>query len=269
MMDSFSEYLSHKYTEISIENPDHFKTIIIRKVVQMFHTLELLANKTQDEVSARCVLRGILDNVTTYCFIYDRDDINDIMFRHYLYAIDGYVCFKNNVVNGIMMVGNGESQFEQQCDEAIRQFKEQLGSHPFSLLENEVASKLTNNANWKYLSLQNPQSVKFRDMYLLIGLNKQLSDYYQGYLSQFVHGLSFSNIPCMNPEQINNVLYESIPLADRMIQAICSTFPKKEMLQRVSRSKIIKKLHKEPDFNADDLFTFVKALIRKDRILYV
>lgn len=40
----------------------------------MFHSLELLTKDTLDEVSARCVLRGILDCVTTYSFIYQRTD---------------------------------------------------------------------------------------------------------------------------------------------------------------------------------------------------
>ena len=33
-MDSFSENLSKKYTESSIENPDHFKAGVIQKIVQ-------------------------------------------------------------------------------------------------------------------------------------------------------------------------------------------------------------------------------------------
>ena len=72
MLESFSEYLSQKYPETSLDNPDHFKTIIIQKIVQMFHTLNTLTKVSNDEVSARCVLRGILDSVTTYCFIQSR-----------------------------------------------------------------------------------------------------------------------------------------------------------------------------------------------------
>ena len=68
IMDSFSEYLSHKYSDKSLDNPNHYKTIIIQKIIRMFHTLVKLTQETQDEVSARCVLRGILDSVTVYCF---------------------------------------------------------------------------------------------------------------------------------------------------------------------------------------------------------
>lgn len=266
IMDALSLYLSEKYTDSSIDNPDYFKTRIVHKIVLMFHTLDKLTQTTQDEVSCRCLLRGILDNVTTYCFIYDRDDKNEVLFRHYLYSIDGYICYKDNVVNGIMEK-NSNYPFEQRCNEAINQYKEQLACHPYSVLDNEAIKKLINNANWKYESLQKTDGLRFRDMYLKIGLNKQLAEYYQSYLSQFVHGLSFSNIPCVSPEQIKNVLYESIPLADRMIQAMCRTFPIEEMKQCISSAKTVKKIFKDPDLNVDDLFIFVKALVENDKTL--
>lgn len=269
IMDSFSENLSKKYAESSIENPDHFKAGVIQKIVQMFHTLAIITKETKDEVSSRCVLRGILDNVTTYCFIYDRDDKNDMMFRHYLYVLDGYICYKNSVLNGIMEKRNSEFPFEQLCDNAMEQISKQIECHPYSRLNNRIIRKIVRNANWKYESLQNPQGLKFRDMYIQIGLNSQLADYYQGYLSQFVHGLSFSNIPFVNQEQIMNVLYESIPLADKLIQSIYKTFPKEEILHEVFRSKTILNLFKEPDYNFDDLFTYVKALIRKDKTILI
>ena len=75
MMDFFGKYLSKKYPENnSIEDTKHYQTIIIERIVQMFHSLELLTKNTLDEVSARCVLRGIIDSVTTYSFIYQRTD---------------------------------------------------------------------------------------------------------------------------------------------------------------------------------------------------
>ena len=73
MMDAFREYLSNKYPlSSSIDDTKHYQTVIITKIVQMFHSLELLTKNTLDEVSARCVLRGILDSVTAYCFVYQR-----------------------------------------------------------------------------------------------------------------------------------------------------------------------------------------------------
>ncbi len=48
LMDFFSEYLSRKYTESSLENTGHYRTVIIQKIVRMFHTLEMFTNESQD-----------------------------------------------------------------------------------------------------------------------------------------------------------------------------------------------------------------------------
>lgn len=99
MMDFLGKYLSEKNPNTSsMEDTKHYQTVIIMKIVQMFHSLELLTKDTLDEVSARCVLRGILDSVTTYSFIYQRTDVNDMLFRHYLFALDGWREYKKSVI---------------------------------------------------------------------------------------------------------------------------------------------------------------------------
>ena len=83
MMDFWGKFLSEKYSQSSsIEDTKHYQTVIIAKIVQMFHSIELLTKDTVDEVSARCVLRGILDSVTTYCFIYQRTDVQKTVDIH-------------------------------------------------------------------------------------------------------------------------------------------------------------------------------------------
>ena len=78
MMDSFGDFLSEKYlNSSSIEDTKHYQTVIKMKIVRLFHSIELLSKETLDEMSARCVLRGILGSVTTYSFIYQRPDLND------------------------------------------------------------------------------------------------------------------------------------------------------------------------------------------------
>ena len=65
LMDNLSEYLIQEYNEGSLDNPNHSKALMIQKIVIMFQTFELLTSKTLDEPSARNVLRGILDSITT------------------------------------------------------------------------------------------------------------------------------------------------------------------------------------------------------------
>lgn len=268
-MDSFSEYLSNKYTETSIDNPNHYKTIIIQKVVRMFHTLERLVKESQDEVSARCVLRGILDSVTAYCFLYQREDRNEMMFRHYLYMLDGLATYKKAKID--RGVGNAvdKYKFGYAYNDVIRQIKMKLSSHPYAKLNNKSVEEIVKRTKWKYESLDKPNNLSFLKMYQQVGYEASLTDFYQDILSQYAHGLCISNTHHNAPEQLQIVLYESIPIADRMIQAIHSTFSKKELLLYVYRSEIIKKLLEDPEFNTEDLFPFLKALIENDKTLFV
>lgn len=269
LMDFFSEYLSRKYTESSLESTDHYRTVIIQKIVHMFHTLEMLTNESQDGVSVRCVLRGILDNVATYCFIYQRDDENEIMFRHYLYALDGYTTYKQHVVNGIMLKEDDRLHYESSCKEIIKQLEYKLLSHPYSTLGNENVEKIIQAANWKYESLQKPIPLKYGMIYKQIGFNDNMAHYYQHYLPQFAHGLCLSNFPANDIEQIKGVLYESIPLADKFIQAIHQTFHDREMITNFLCSKKVQEFINSKDFKHEDLAEFARALVRKDKTLLI
>ena len=161
LIDSFSEYLSMKYSEISLNNPLHYKTIIIEKIVRMFHDLEFMIKYNRDEVTARCVLRGILDSVTTYCFIYERKDVEDMLFRHYLYILDGLVTYNQCYIYGIFIKKDEKTYVDNFCNEAIGQLKQILDEHPYSKMNNKNAKTIINYANWRYKSLHNPQKTSY------------------------------------------------------------------------------------------------------------
>lgn len=178
MMDLFGKYLSEKYpNSSSIEDTKHYQTIIIERIVQMFHSLELLTKDTLDEVSARCVLRGILDSVTLYSFIYQRTDVDDMLFRHYLYALDGWREYKKSVIT-ISEENEYKDKEDYACDYAIKQIKEKLQNHTYYTQDRTTAKLLIQNANWKYESLQNPRSYKFGEMYAVIGFDAKSINYF-------------------------------------------------------------------------------------------
>lgn len=233
----------------------------------MFHSLELLTKDTLDEVSARCVLRGILDSVTTYSFIYQRMDVNDMLFRHYLYALDGWREYKKSV---IPISEENEYKYKEDyaCDYVIKQFEEKLREHSYYAECSTTVESLIQNANWKYESLQNPRSLKYWEMYALVGFNSSLIVYFQGYLSQFAHGLCFSNKQTSS-EILQSVLYESIILADKFIQAISQTFDNQEMVKQFRGSNIIQNFQKSKDLIFDDLAEYAIALLRKDKTILI
>lgn len=269
MMDSFSEHLSKKYSGSSLDNPDHYKTIILQKIVRMFHTLEQITKETHDEVSARCILRGILDSVTTYCFIYQRKDKDDMMFRHYLYILDGLTTYKKAIIDGLLEKGDDRINFENTYDWAIKQILSKLSSHPYYKINRNKTESLKVLANWKYESLNNTTKMKFHDMYKLIKLDDRLVNYYQDILSQYAHGLFLSNTANIHYGNLQKVLFDSIPLADRIVQGVCRTFPKDDLICSFLRSDACRGILNNPDFNSNDLLDFAKAFLKKDKTILV
>lgn len=269
MMDSFKEFLSEEYPQSdSIEDTKHYQTIIIGKIVRIFHSLESLTKDTLDEVSARCLLRGILDSVTTYSFIYQRTDVNDMLFRHYLYALDGWRVYKKSVIT---ISEDNEYKYKEDfaCDFVIKQIEEKLRSHTYYCKDKTTAECLIQNANWKYESLQTPRSLRYGEMYSIIGFNDNAIEYFQGFLSQFVHGLCLSNRFVDDSEQMKKILYESIPIAARFIQAIIQTFNNNEIMSYFLASDSIHIFLNSKDFNYDELIDFVQALVRKDNTVLI
>ena len=269
MMDFFGKYISEKYPQSSsIVDTKHYQTVIIAKIVQMFHSLELLTKDTVDEVSARCLLRGILDSVTTYCFIYQRTDVNDMLFRHYLYALDGWREYKKSLIT-ISEENEYKDKEDFACDYVIKQIEEKLKDHTYYNQDRAITNLLIQNSNWKYESLQNPRSLKYGEMYSAIGFNNKSIEYFLGYLSQFVHGLCLSNKSIADSEQMRRVLHECIPIADKFIQSINQTFHDKEMMINFVSSDIFQTFLNSKDFNFDDLAEFAYALVRKDKTIFI
>lgn len=269
MMDSLGKYLSEKYPESSsIEDTTHYQTVVITKIVRMFHSLESLTKNTFDEVSARCILRGILDGVTAYNFVYQREDENDMLFRHYLYALDGWREYKKSVIS-ISEENEYKDKEDYACDYVIKQIEKKLEEHIYYVQDRATANLLIQNSNWKYESLQNPRSLKYGEMYSTVGFNNKTIEYFQGYLSQFVHGLCLSNKPTADSEQMKRVLHECIPIADKFIQAVSQTFHDKEMVANLISSDIFQNFINSNDFNLDDLSVFANALVRKDKTILI
>ena len=269
MMDSLGKYLSEKYPESSsIEDTTHYQTVVITKIVRMFHSLESLTKNTFDEVSARCILRGILDGVTAYNFVYQREDENDMLFRHYLYALDGWREYKKSVIT-ISEENEYKDKEDYACDYAIKQIEEKLRNHIYYSQDQATAKFLIQNSNWKYESLQNPRSLKYGEMYSVIGFNNKSIEYFQGYLSQFVHGLCLSNKPIADSAQMKRVLHECIPIADKFIQAISQTFHDKEIMISFLGSDTIHNFLNSKDFNFEDLSEFAIALVQKDKTILI
>ena len=266
MMDTYSEYLSKNYSESSLDNPNHSKTIMIKKIKNMFHSLHFLVEKTKDEVSARCLLRGLLDSMSVYCFIYQNADMDEVMFRHYLYLLDGLRTYRDCIINGVLIKKQLNSIETDFIDRALYSVKEKLCQHPYSATFNKaIVQDIIRDANWKYETIEKNTKTKYSKIYKKIGFDANTANYFLKYNSQFVHGLCLSNTSLNNERSAQGVLYESILIADRIVNAIYNTF-QDDFLSVFNPSDIIN-LYK---FNIDELGDFVRAVVvQKDNIIIV
>lgn len=259
-LEVLSNYLSNKYTECKDNSTEHYQTIIIQKIVRMFKTLESLTLEVKDETSARCVLRGILDNVAIYCFIYSiKKDIDEKMFRHYLYNLDGFQSLKI-VSNCYLEEGIDKAKTLYEFDEIIEQIKEKLNAHPYVQSKNEKIEKIINDAKWNYKSLQEPKSLSYKDIYINIGLDEKNATYYQQYLSQFSHGLCLSNKS--NFVDDKKVLLESVPLAFIMIKTIMQVFPEEKLLNVITENIDMNTFN----FDIQQLLDIIKAIMNGEKV---
>ena len=137
------------------------------------------------------------------------------------------------------------------------------------MLRNNDVEKIVRDNNWKYISLQDSQQVKFGKMYQLIGFDEKTATYFQGFLSQFAHGLLFSNYTEGHSEQMIRVLYESLPLADRLCKTIYSTFHDQNLISYFIQSHSYDSFINAPDFIFDDLYEFAKTITRNDNTLLI
>ena len=191
-----------------------------------------------------------------------------MLFRHYLYALDGWREYKKSVIT-ISEDNEYKDKEDFTCDYVIKQIEEKLKDHTYFTQDRAIANLLIQNSNWKYESLQNPRSLKYGEMYLAIGFNNKHIEYFQGYLSQYVHGLCLSNKPIADSEQMKRVLHECILVADKFIQSITQTFHDKEMMISFMGSDIIQSFLNSKDFSLDELSEFAIALVRKDKTILI
>ena len=261
MMDYFSEYLSKKYSDSSLEHPHHYKTIIIKRTVRMFHTLDLFNQNKIDEASALCLLRGILDSVAIYYFIYHREDKNEVLFRHYLYALDGFKTYKNEIIEKIEKESHIDDNTRANCDTIIRQIENKIAQHPYSNSKCQRVFTIINNANWKYVSLNNTRSVTYLEMYKYLGICEEVANYYHCYLSQYSHGLCLSNRSYTDVRTMTNFLQDSISIEQFFIKAITQTFCEDNLFDHLLNNLNSENLLTMSGFNLKDFLDYAKAVI--------
>lgn len=195
------------FPEKAINDINGYKVGIITKEMYAFHSMITIIETNQDYSTSASILRSIADNLSTYILIYHQKIQDELLLRHYLYLIDGL-----NVRYSVMCsihppkdapISNDEKQDTERnvsfakkntldaisfCKEKIRML------NIYNEKGNAINHLLKTKNSWRYKSLDcYKQIFTWKEMYQLINGNESSKNFIS-FLSQYVHGLSSSNL---------------------------------------------------------------------------
>lgn len=199
--------LRRKFPEGAINDINGYKAGILTKVMYSFHSFMLIIENNHDYSTAATILRSIADNLATYILIYHSNTKEDRELRHYLYLIDGANCRlnallsikpredapvreeeKQEVRQNVNLAVKDSTQTIEFCKNYIKEIK------CYKTRIKEIDYLINKQDGWRYKTLDKyKETYSWKALYPLInGLESSKS--FISYLSQFVHGLSSSNL---------------------------------------------------------------------------
>lgn len=224
-------------TDIDIKS---YPLKVIDKLTTMLTTLWKVINIDKDFYVANVVIRSITDNVALLFLIYYKDEGEIRVLRHYLFLLDG---IRSRLANIIIPIKN-DGITEEEYQKLIKQqedFKSTLNGCKKYIIECITSLKIYNTNklgidmlmksqkgeelyNWKFKTLnitpsqinKGKNTYNWKSMYSEIKLPEE---FFSSFLSDYVHGLSMSNITIAPDKQnmgalvyITKVLMERIEL---------------------------------------------------------
>lgn len=196
-----------------------------------FDTFIKVVVEHKDYVTANCILRMLGDSVANFRLIYREPDNDLMLLRHALYVIDG--CEKNlevlpeedinkgSVPDNELEEANKQIHFNREHRKhMMKEAQEILDHSPLQVKDKTAFDKIVKDRNWKFKEFKNYRKVtsnqyKWSELYDLIGCCKYFD--LLSYISQYVHGLSMSNLVMKFDESnMDGVVAEGVGLLDRL-----------------------------------------------------
>lgn len=210
-----------------------YQTIMLNRIVKTLNTLNQILEVSKDPISGYCLLRTIADSICSYCFIYENDNDDEVEFRHFLFLLDGCSQFVNTFPSSL---SNNELIDEKEKNKiVIEQERTDLNdfqqnalaflqnTHMVLTLPNDT-ERIIRNCDWKYreiTSYSKRDSYNWQDIYEKAGCDVTMVNFLSSLLSQYVHGLFFSNTNNPNSEVHYTLIFDvAITLERRLISAI-------------------------------------------------
>lgn len=200
------------FPEGAVDSIDGYKVGVLTKLMHAACSFMVVIEQTHDYASAATILRSIADNLASYILIYHDPNNDEVYLRHNLFLYDGFRT-RLNAILSIKPTDNKsiseleKKQVQQDVELAVKNtnnaikysLSEIRGCVLYGLHKTEIEYLIKlNHDNWKYESLLKYKHIlKWKDMYPIIN-GKESSSFFLSYLSQYVHGLSSSNLSINN-----------------------------------------------------------------------
>lgn len=200
--------LYNKYQVNTINDIKGYTVTFAIKLIKSLRTLVVVIEEQKDYVVANAILRMLADNISIFKLIYGNSDYKELIFRHYLYILDGSSARFKELPEAIYYDGKITKEEFMLLEKQIKTTREAeqininycmqiLKNHPYSATENKVIDNIIQKSNWKYKSIDSLFKEKnvytWKELYSLLEMSQTGTSFFS-YLSQYVHGLSISNI---------------------------------------------------------------------------
>lgn len=178
-----------------------------RKTLMQAMTLVKVANEREDYNTTCSLVRMLADNVSIIRLIYAETNTEEKILRHLLYVMDG-VSTRIEYLKDYPKEYDGEiprETYEALCIQVQEAKNNALGSvdfctnaikaRPLYSAHQLSIDELVKCRNWKYKTIDKPKkkdAYAWNEMYQLLDVKDK--GYMFSYFSQYVHGLSISNI---------------------------------------------------------------------------
>lgn len=193
------------FASASVSNAPGYVLEFCRKVLIQMHTLADVFSKREDYNTVCSLVRILADNIAAINLIYDRQDCSECGLRHLLYVLGG-VGIRYELLNEREPKYGGEIDkeiFEALCinmeiakqnvNECIAYCISEIKKSRYYALYSSQIDELIRRKNWRFKSISKPkESYSWKEMYRMFGM--KTADEAFSYFSQYVHGLSVSNI---------------------------------------------------------------------------
>lgn len=201
--------LNDKYPKAVVDNVESFEYTIVKRMIIALDTFLSICIVQRDYDSAAGIVRSIADKGCALALIYKCEDSLEKEYRHYLFVLDCLRERRSLLREHIEYNGRiSREEFEaltiqmdnarQDTDNAIAFVEDKLNSHSYASNYPIFHNAVVKQAEWKFSNvgvLSNKGKViskTWKELYSLIDSRPDIISMYSSYLSQFVHGLSFS-----------------------------------------------------------------------------